>query len=285
VQALGGYIEYLEHDVAPRARASFRLGRERFEQKLRLDEGITLDADRLLAIAMRELRATQDEFKRAAQRLDGGDPVEAWRRAKLEHPQTGELAEAAGRQLEDLTTFIDRHAVISRPDSGLVNVAPTPEFYRWSFASMWAPGPFETKPTPAYYYLTDADPSWPAERQEEHLRHFNYPTSGPSRSTRSIPATSFTTSTSGRSSRSAQIDHVLACIFRGRWAHYCEQMMIEAGFRRQDELLKLGQLAEALIRLARFIVSIRLHVEDMSVRAGHAGVPRRGVHGRGKRAP
>jgi uncharacterized protein (DUF885 family) len=45
-------------------------------------------------------------------------------------------------------------------------------------------------------------------------------------------------------------------------------MMIEAGFRRQDELLKLGQLAEALIRLARFIVSIRLHVEDMSVEQG-----------------
>ena len=269
VQALGGYIEYLEHDVAPRARASFRLGRERFEQKLRLDEGITLDADRLLAIAMRELRATQDEFKRAAQRLDGGDPVEAWRRAKLEHPQTGELAEAAGRQLEDLTTFIDRHAVISRPDSGLVNVAPTPEFYRWSFASMWAPGPFETKPTPAYYYLTDADPSWPVERQEEHLRHFNYPTLW-SISIHEVYPGHFLHYQHLRQVESKVRKSIMfsPASFVEGWAHYCEQMMIEAGFRRQDELLKLGQLAEALIRLARFIVSIRLHVEDMSVEQG-----------------
>ena len=40
------------------------------------------------------------------------------------------------------------------------------------------------------------------------------------------------------------------------WAHYCEQMMIEAGFGRQDPSIKLGQLAEALIRLVRFIVCI-----------------------------
>ena len=39
-QAVGAYIEYLETEIAPKARASFRLGREKFEQKLRLDEGL-----------------------------------------------------------------------------------------------------------------------------------------------------------------------------------------------------------------------------------------------------
>src|SRR4029077_15051590 len=52
------------------------------------------------------------------------------------------------------------------------------------------------------------------------------------------------------------------------WAHYCEQMMVEAGFRRNDPTIKLGQLAEALVRLARFVVCIRLHCEDMSVEQG-----------------
>ena len=55
-------------------------------------------------------------------------------------------------------------------------VAPTPDFYRWSFASMWTPGPFESKPTRAYYYLTDVEASWTPERQEEYLRDYNYPT-------------------------------------------------------------------------------------------------------------
>jgi uncharacterized protein (DUF885 family) len=52
------------------------------------------------------------------------------------------------------------------------------------------------------------------------------------------------------------------------WAHYAEQMMVEAGFRKQDPAVKLGQLAEALIRLCRLIVGIRLHAEDLSVEQG-----------------
>jgi uncharacterized protein (DUF885 family) len=45
-------------------------------------------------------------------------------------------------------------------------------------------------------------------------------------------------------------------------------MMVEAGFRRNEPAVKLGQLAEALVRLARFVVCIRLHCEDMSVEQG-----------------
>src|SRR6266542_2067728 len=73
--AIGGHIDYLERDLAPRSKGSFRLGRDRFEQKLRLDEGITLGAERLLTIATRELRHTQEEFRRVASRVNGGDPV------------------------------------------------------------------------------------------------------------------------------------------------------------------------------------------------------------------
>jgi len=52
------------------------------------------------------------------------------------------------------------------------------------------------------------------------------------------------------------------------WAHYAEQMMVEAGFRKSDPHVKLGQLAESLIRLCRLIVGLRLHCEDMSVEQG-----------------
>ena len=44
--------------------------------------------------------------------------------------------------------------------------------------------------------------------------------------------------------------------------------MVEAGFRRQDPAVKLGQLAESLIRLCRVIVGLRLHAEDLSVEQG-----------------
>jgi hypothetical protein len=67
-QAVGAYIEYLETELAPKARASFRVGRDKFEQKVRLEEGIPLPVDRLLAIATRELKTTQEAFKSLATR-------------------------------------------------------------------------------------------------------------------------------------------------------------------------------------------------------------------------
>src|SRR3982751_2843175 len=67
-QSVRSYIDYLETELAPRARASFRMGREKFEQKVRLEEGIKLPVDRLLAIATRELRETQEAFKSLASR-------------------------------------------------------------------------------------------------------------------------------------------------------------------------------------------------------------------------
>ena len=44
--------------------------------------------------------------------------------------------------------------------------------------------------------------------------------------------------------------------------------MIEQGFERKSTEVRLGQLAEALVRLARTIVGIRLHTEDLSVEQG-----------------
>ena len=268
-QAIGSYIEYLETDVAPRARASFRLGREKFEQKLKLEEGLSIPIDRLLAIGMRELKATQEAFRTLAGRLNGGDPLEAWARTKAEHPAPGELIDAARQHVDELATFIQRHDLIAMPAAEPITVAPTPDFYRWSFASMWTAGPFESKPTRAYYYLTDVDPSWPPERQEEHLRDYNYPTLW-SISIHEVYPGHFLHYQHLRRVESKVRKSIMfaPASFVEGWAHYCEQMMVEAGFGRDNYRVKLGQLAEALIRLARFIVGIKLHTEDMSVEQG-----------------
>jgi uncharacterized protein (DUF885 family) len=57
------------------------------------------------------------------------------------------------------------------------------------------------------------------------------------------------------------------------WAHYCEQMMLEEGFgkpgtgaadNRQANMIHLGQLQDALLRDARFIVGIKMHTGEMT---------------------
>ena len=270
VHAIGEYVEYLESDVRPRAKASFRLGRDRYEQKLRYDEGISISVDRLLAIAERELHATQDEFRTIAGRMNGGDPIENWRKKKEQtQPEPGQLLATAREQLRELQTFLQRNSIVSLPDDNIVEVGATPDFFRWSFASMWTPGPFETRAQRAMYYLTDVDPSWSQEKKVEHLLDFNIPTLWTISIHEVFPGHYLhyqhlrkIESKVRRSTMFASASYIEG------WAHYCEQMMLEAGFGKKDYTMKLGQLAESLVRLARFIVGIRLHTDDWSVEQG-----------------
>ncbi len=57
------------------------------------------------------------------------------------------------------------------------------------------------------------------------------------------------------------------------WAHYCEQMMLDEGYgepgigaksEREAKLIRLGQLQDALLRDARFVVGIKMHTGQMS---------------------
>ncbi|MGH9198997.1 MAG: DUF885 domain-containing protein, partial [Acidimicrobiia bacterium] len=268
-EAITSYVGHLESEVLPKARGSFRLGRDRFEQKLRHDDGITHSAPELLRIALRELKEIQEEFRRVAGRMNGGEAVTLWKATKARHPQPGQLAKTAAQQLSDLSSFVDENSIVTRPEGQQVIVAPTPEFYRWTSASMWTPGPFESKPLQAYYYLTDVDPTWSPERQEEHLRDFNLPALW-SISIHEVFPGHFLHYQHLRRVRSNLRKSIIFAptSFVEGWAHYCEQMMIEAGFGKDDPTLKLGQLAEALVRAARFVVGIRLHAEDLSVEQG-----------------
>jgi uncharacterized protein (DUF885 family) len=269
VHTIGAYVADLENDIRLKAKGSFRLGRDRFEQKLRLEEGITLPVERLLAIATRELEATQEEFRLLAGRLNGGDPMNAWHKAKQQHPAAGALITTVREQLDELHTFLSRNPVVPIPESAGVAVAPTPEFFRWSAASMWTPGPFESKPSRAMYYLTDVDPKWDTDRKAEHLRDLNVPTLWTISIHEVYPGHflhyQFLRKVDSKVRRSTLF--APASYMEG-WAHYSEQMMLEAGFGRGDHAIKLGQLAEALVRLARFVVGIKLHTEDWSVEQG-----------------
>jgi uncharacterized protein (DUF885 family) len=57
------------------------------------------------------------------------------------------------------------------------------------------------------------------------------------------------------------------------WAHYCEQMMLDEGYgqpgtgakdEHEAKLLRLGQLQDALLRNARFVIGIKMHTGQMS---------------------
>ena len=268
VEALESYLGHLRDTVAPRTRASFRLGPDKFAEKLRLEEGIEVPVERLLQIAEQEFEATREEFNRVATRTNS-DPVDAWSHIKGQHPSADDLLGVVSEQLDDLATFIRRKRIVTIPENTSPIVAPTPEFYRWTFASMWSAGPFDPKGLPSYYYLTNVDPAWSPERQEQHLRDLNYAT---------LWSISIHEVFPGHFLHFEHLREVEAPLRKSSlfapvslvegWAHYCEQMMLDEGFERKNDAIRLGQLAEALVRLARTIVGIRLHTEDLSVEQG-----------------
>jgi uncharacterized protein (DUF885 family) len=53
--------------------------------------------------------------------------------------------------------------------------------------------------------------------------------------------------------------------FSEGWAHYAEEMMYEAGLGEGNPEMHIGQLQDALLRNVRFLASIGLHTQGMTV--------------------
>ena len=269
-EAINRYNDHLRGTQAPRSRATFRLGRERFEGRLRHREGIGLGAEPLLAIAERELVREQSRFCEVAARIDPrAEPADAWRQVKMRHPEPGTLVQTVGDQLSDLVSFIERNALVTVPEDRAVVVASTPGFLHSTRAGAWPPGPFEPRTLASHYYVTDVDPSWPAARREEHLRDLNFATLWSVSAHEVYPGRHlhFLHQRGIRSTLRKSLLFAPVSFVEG-WAHYAEHMVVEAGLARGEDAIELGQIVEKLLRLARLVVGIRLHADDLSVEQG-----------------
>ena len=147
-------------------------------------------------------------------------------------------------------------------------IAETPPYARANgFAMMESPGPYETKATEAFYYVTPPEKDWPAARREEHLRLFNRPVmqiitiheAWPGHYLQFLYSRRFPTKTRKLVACNTNVEG---------WAHYGEQMMLEEGFGGGDLRTRLAQLSEALLRDCRYLVGIRLHTQGMTVEEG-----------------
>ena len=265
-KALARYIKHLQ-GTKPDSQESFAIGKENYEAKLKYDEGIEVPVDTLLRIAERELTKTQDQFRKTAALIDRNrDPMTVWAELQRDHPKPGALVNEAQKQLDTLVRFIQEKKIVTLPKTESPVVAPTPDFMRWSSASMWTPGPFESRPLPARYLITDVDPKWTDKQKEEYLGSVNFP---------QLWTTSIHEVYPGHFVQGVYLKQVESPVrklwsiapasFVEGWAHYTEQMMIEQGFGKGDPKIKMGQLADALLRLCRFVVGIRLHTRGMSV--------------------
>ena len=132
---------------------------------------------------------------------------------------------------------------------------------------MDTPGPYETRATEAFYYVTPVEKDWDAKHKEEHLRGFNprrdrmtnVHEAFPGHYVQFLYAPKFPTKTRKLLGVGTNAEG---------WAHYAEQMMVDEGFGNGDPRIRLAQLEEALLRDCRYVVGIKLHTQGMTVEQG-----------------
>jgi uncharacterized protein (DUF885 family) len=282
IQELRGYAAYLKDQKLPSANERYALGREKYVQLLLHGEMITKSPEELLDLGMRELRRQQQEFAKIARQIDPKKkPIDVFKAIQKDHPTEQSLIPDTAKNLEMIRQFLVDHQIVTLPSQVRAQVKETPQFLRaTSFASMDTPGPFETKAREAYYYVTPVEPHWPQEQKEEWLSAFNYYTTDIVSIHEAYPG-HYVQFLALNASPATKLQKIfISYAFSEGWAHYTEQMMIDEGFGEIPEQrrsvadpikaakYRLAQLDEALLRLCRLCVSIKMHCQGMTVDEG-----------------
>ncbi len=279
VTQMRAYADYLKEQKLPRASDDFALGRENYRKLLAVGEMVTLTPEEILEVGLRELQRQQEAFARAAREIDPQQtPVQVFQAIQKDHPAAGRLIPDTADSLDQIREFVVNHRIVSIPSPVRAQVAETPQYLRaTSFASMDTPGPFETKATEAYYYVTPVEPDWTPQQKEQWLTAFNY---------YDIAITSIHEAYPGHyvqflclnASPATKLEKIFnSYAFTEGWAHYCEEMMVDQGFGRSSggaasaddgvsaAKYRLAQADEALLRVCRLCVSVKLHCQGMTV--------------------
>lgn len=278
VEEVERYAAWLEKEKLPKANAPYALGREKFQQMLREGELINLSPERILEVGLQELHREQQRFADAARKIDPAKkPIDVFKEIQRDHPTEASLIPETKKNLESIRQFLIDHHIITLPSEVRARVEETPQFLRaTSFASMDTPGPFETRATEAYYYVTPTEKDWPAAQKEEWLTAFNYYTMDVVSIHEAYPGhyVQFLCLNASPANKLEKIFSNSYAFVEG-WAHYSEQMMLDEGFganafQSQTDLVRgakyrMAQSDEALLRLCRLCVSIKTHCQGMSV--------------------
>jgi len=266
IDALQKYETFLKKDLLPASKGDFRIGAENYRKKLLYEEMVDIPLDRLLQIGYADLHHNQQHLKEVAAQIDPKHtPREVLAQLEKDHPPADQLLQTFRDTLGGLRDYIIAKKIITIPSPVLPIVEETPPFDRaLTTASMDTPGAYEKVATEAMFNVTTAEPDWSAKRTEEWMEGFNRGT---------IISTAVHEVYPGHYTQFLWVQaapsktrKLLYCGTNSEgWAHYSEQMMLDQGYGNGDLKLRMGQLQDALLRDARFIVGIEMHTGKMTL--------------------
>ncbi|HEY2568712.1 MAG TPA: DUF885 domain-containing protein [Candidatus Udaeobacter sp.] len=277
--ALNDYATWLEREKLPKASMDFALGEEKFKRFLAETELVDLPPQKILEIGLEQLKAEQTAFADAAKKIDPNkSPIEVFKQVQGEHPTPQDLIPNVGKDLDKIRKYIVNRHLVAIPSEVRAKVKETPQYLRaTSFASMDTPGPFEKRANEAYYYVTPPENAWPEKQKQEWLTAFNYYTSDLVSIHEAYPG-HYVQFLHLNTSPATKVEKIFGSYaFVEGWAHYCEKMMLDEGYGNatsstpsEDDVkraakYRMAQADEALLRLCRLCVSIKMHTQKMSI--------------------
>ena len=265
IDGLHAYENWLKNDLLPRSHGDFRIGAANYRNKLLFDEMVDIPLERLLAIGYEDLRRNQAEFQRVAAQIDARrTPQQILEELEHDHPPAEKLLQSFRDVLGGLRDFIETRHIVTIPSPVMPIVEETPPFMRaLTTASMDTPGAYEKVAKEAFFNVTLPDPRWPAKQVEEYLEDFNRGTIISTATHEAYPG--HYTQFLWFQNLPTKVRKLTGCGTNAEgWAHYSEQMMLDEGYGKGDLKLRLGQLQDALLRDARYIVGLQMHTGMMT---------------------
>ncbi len=248
----------------------FALGADKFAKMVLKTEGVNVSLDELEAIGRRDLKANQDALKTACAVYNPGATMQAcMNKMGANKAADGPVAEAR-RQLPPLKQFLIDKDIVSIPGTEEAKVEESPPYNRQNSAYIDIPGPYE-KGLPSVYYISPPDPTWDKATQDGFVPG-KFDLLGTS--VHEVWPGHFLNFLHANRAQSIFGKLFVGYAFAEGWAHYTEEMMMDAGLGdtvgKDAAEMKVGQLSNALLRNCRYLSAIGLHARGMTVAQSEA---------------
>ena len=276
--ALEAYGTWLEKDLMPRAHGEFRIGPEKFRQKLRSALESDLSVEEILSRGQRDLKETQKVMYETAQPLyrklhphvpDNNrprDPMILIKRVldKLadSHPDNETILGLATQDVQEATEFVRKAQLVAVPDEPL-KIVVMPEFQRGVVVAYCeSPGPLEPH-AEAFFTISPTPGDWPADRVASFFREYNSYMLQDLTIHEAMPGHYLQLAHSNRLRAPTMVRAIFSSgSFVEGWATYAEEIMVEKGYGGPE--VKMQQLKMRLRMIINAILDQKIHTAGMT---------------------
>ena len=271
---------WLQKALLPRAKGEFRIGAQRYDEKLRFELDSPLSRQEIRTRAAAAIAAKRIQMYDIARQVLTGRPgapalpekpnadqqqsaiAAALELAYAQHPARDQVVAAARTALAQATAFVKAKDLITvYPDP--LDVIIMPAFQQGvALAYCDAPGPL-ARGQKTYFAVSPIPADWTDAQVRSYLREYN---------TRAINELTIHEAMPGHYVQLAHANRYRSPIravmqsnaFVEGWAMYAEQLMSEQGYMDNDPLMRLVHLKWDLRATANAILDQAVHVDGMT---------------------